>query len=88
VPVPQVNVTGDTSGSTAAGAPLLRRQLHTKRQRERLIAEVRIKLTSLAQAARVQIEAEQAQAARIDVEKPEMDIDGVSFLNKGPRDHK
>jgi hypothetical protein len=79
-----------TSGSTAAGVSLPRRPLNTKRQREQLIAGERIKLVSLARKANEQLAAERARApaAVIDVEKPEMDINGKKFIDKGPRDHK
>jgi hypothetical protein len=79
-----------TSGSTAAGVSLPLRTLNTKRQRDKLIAEVRIKLVSLAQRAQEQLAAERARAPAtvIDVEKPEMDINRKKFVDKGPRDHK
>jgi hypothetical protein len=89
-PCPQVDVAGDTSGSTAAGVSLLRRPLHKRHLRERLIAEVRIKMICIVQAANEQMAAERdcVSPAVIDVEKPKMDINGVLFRDKGPRDHK
>jgi hypothetical protein len=41
--VPQVETVEGASGSIAAGVSLPRRPLSTKRQREELIAEVRVK---------------------------------------------
>jgi hypothetical protein len=47
-------------------------------------------MTCIAQAAKEQTTADRisASAAVINVEKPEMDINGVLFRDKGPRDHK